>query len=82
MIHKNRVVIGGIDGIGGGDGLFSSAENREAGSAHRFLRSRTRVQHCGNDAREQALGYVYELNEAAKRIADLETELKQYRSGK
>jgi hypothetical protein len=26
----------------------------------------------GNDAREQALGYVYELNAAAKRIAALE----------
>lgn len=28
----------------------------------------------GNDAREQALGYVYELNAAAKRIAALESK--------
>jgi BMFP domain-containing protein YqiC len=32
----------------------------------------------GNDAREQALGYVYELNEAAKRIAELEAALKPF----
>jgi chromosome segregation ATPase len=28
----------------------------------------------GNDAREQSLGYVYDLNSAAKRIAELEAE--------
>ena len=36
----------------------------------------------GNDAREQSLGYVYDLNSAAKRIAELEAELMAYKQGR